>query len=107
MESKLRFYRLKYDCAKGFLFSEEELKNLKGKYFCFFGEERLDGSMYVITIRPVYAVLVDRIIFENELRFFIERKEDFYKCFEEVDINEVKEKTDNTNALLSRSIFRR
>jgi len=69
---------------------------------CF---HRLDVNK--AAVGRVYALLIDRIVFDRKHEFIIYDPDRFYSCFTEVSYEEVKESIDNTRALLSREIFRR
>ncbi|NPA51269.1 MAG: hypothetical protein GXO22_00045 [Aquificae bacterium] len=100
------FYRIQLDKAIGFLFGEDVLDELEGKFFCLLEEEKID-EIYYIKLLQVYAVLGDRVIFRKGYEFFVDNPKDFYRCFVEIPLEEVRESIDNTQALLSKEIFNR
>ncbi len=103
---KNKFYKLDINKAKGFLFEEELLKEMKDKFFVIIDVKKVN-DFYVVKLTEVYAVLVDRIIFRNEYEFIVEDIKRFFECFIEVSLKDVRDSIDNTQALLSKKIFRR
>ncbi len=101
-----RFYRLDVEKASGVLFGKEEIPELQNRFFCFLEAVKLEKA-HLVTIGRVYAIFVDRVIFDKKYEFIVEDLEDFYNCFTEVSYREVRDSIDNTEALLSKSIFRR
>jgi len=69
--------------------------------------EKIDGSFKSIKIGLVKAILIDRVVFEKLLEFPTDNEENIYKCFQEISFDEARKEIDNTETLLSRTIFRR
>ncbi len=103
---KSKFYRLDIEKASEVLFGRKEIPELQDRFFCFLETVKLE-KVHLVTIGRVYAVFVDRVIFDKKYEFIVENLEDFYNCFTEVSYREVRDSVDNTEALLSKSIFRR
>jgi len=93
---KGKFYKLK----KKFYPLQE------GEIYILLEESKL-GDKFIISIGKVHAVLVDRVITSKTFEFIADKKEKVFNKFEEIPLEHVRKKIDNTDALLSKQIFRR
>ncbi len=81
--------------------------NIEGSVFMFYGIENIDRKTKTVKIGQVKAILIDRIIFERIYEFITDSPEAILNCFEEIPFEEARKRIDNTEALLSKDIFRR
>jgi len=95
---KGRFYQLK-----------KELPPIKSKggVFVLLEKYKIDDKFSVVVIGKVHAILLDRVIVGETYEFITDKVADVINNFTEISQKEAKTKIDNTDALLSREIFRR
>lgn len=69
--------------------------------------DKIDDKHKLVKIGKVHAILIDRIIFSQTFEFITDNLNNIFSNFEEISLEEAKQKIDNTQALLSKQIFRR
>lgn len=69
--------------------------------------DKIDDKHKLVKIGKVHAILTDRIIFSQTFEFITDNVNNILSNFEEISLEEAKQKIDNTQALLSKQIFRR
>jgi hypothetical protein len=80
---------------------------ITGNVFMLYGREKINQKTEVIKIGEVKAILIDRVIFEKIHEFLTEKSDYITSCFKEIPFEEARKRIDNTQALLSKDIFRR
>ena len=95
---KGKFYKLKQN---------SKLLNKKDSIYALFAIDKIDDKYKVVKIGKVHAILIDRIIFSEIYEFITDNINNIFSNFEEISLKEAKQNIDNTQALLSKQIFRR
>jgi hypothetical protein len=94
-----------------YLFEKHKIDNIK-KYnektvFLLKEIETLDKNLKSYKFVRVLSILVDRIIWTEELNFLVSDEKKFEESFIEIDKKYVQKHLDNTKFLLGWDIFRR
>ena len=79
----------------------------KNSVYALIDINKIDDKHKLVKIGKVHAILIDRIIFSQTFEFITDNLNNIFSNFEEISFEEAKQKIDNTQALLSKQIFRR
>lgn len=79
----------------------------KGSVFTLYSLEQIQDNFYLVKLAKIKAILIDRIILEVKYDYITENKDEIFRCFKEISLEEARRLVDNTDALLSKDIFNR
>jgi glutaredoxin 2 len=95
---KKTFYQLK---------KSSDLPIEKGRIYLLMENSKIDEIHFFVKIGVVHAIFIDRVIISNCFEFITQNPQKIFDNFKEISYENAKSKVDNTQALLSKQIFKR